>query len=930
MNLSWNEIRSRAVAFSHEWATERSEDAEAKSFWDAFFDVFGLTRRRLAKFEVDVRKLDGTHGYIDLFWAGKLLVEHKSRGKSLDSAFAQGLSYFEGLTEAELPRYILVSDFARIRLVDLEATDPAARVAEFPLSDLPANIQRFGFIAGFETRVFKDQDPVNNLAAERLGKLHDYLEKQRYTGHQLEVFMVRVLFCLFAEDTGIYNRFQFEEYLSNHTAPDGGDLGARLNELFSTLDKAEADRQLNLDPDLAAFPYVNGSLFAERIDPPTFDREGRDTVLFCAAFDWSKISPAIFGSLFQSVMNPAERRAQGAHYTSEKNILKVITSLFLDDLHAEFERMKNSSKQLEQFHTRLAALTFLDPACGSGNFLIIAYRELRRLEIEVLKQKFRHVDGERSLQRVLDVQQLTRLSVEQFYGIELDEFAARVAEVALWMIDHQMNNELGETFGSYFRRLPLRQSPHITQGNALRLDWAALVPPDKLSFILGNPPFVGSKIMNAEQRADIAPVFEGIKGGGVLDYVAAWFVKASTFIRGTDIRCAFVSTNSITQGEQVSILWGHLLGQGLHIQFAHRTFKWANEARGVAAVYCVVVGFGREALERRRLYDYETPTSEATLLEVPVINPYLVAGEPVFISKRQTPLGNVPPMAFGNMSLDGGYLLLSEEEYDEITNIDKNSKKWIKRIMGAKEFINNEMRYCLWLEGVSPKELKEMPEVYKKVKAVKEFREASVAPSTRKFAATPYLFRDLNQPKSDYIFIPRVSSENRKYIPISIVSEAIIVHDSALSIDSTSLYVFGHLTSAMHMAWVRYVCGRLESRYRYSKDVVYNNYPWPQAPTAAQVAKVEQCAQAVLDARAAHPTATLADLYDPLAMPPDLRAAHTALDRAVDQCYRKEKFTTELERIQFLFELYRQYTAPLLPAEPPVKPKPKRARQPKA
>ncbi len=634
MNLSWNEIRSRAVAFSHEWAHERSEDAEAKSFWDAFFDVFGLTRRRLAKFEVDVKRLDGSHGYIDLFWAGKLLVEHKSRGKSLDSAFAQGLSYFEGLAEHELPRYILVSDFARLRLVDLEATDPATRVAEFPLSELPTHIQRFGFIAGFETRVFKDQDPVNTLAAERLGKLHDYLEKQNYRGRQLEVFMVRVLFCLFAEDTGIYNRFQFEEYLTNHTAPDGGDLGARLNELFSTLDKAEADRQTNLDPDLAAFPYVNGRLFEQRIDPPTFDREGREALLYCAAFDWSKISPAIFGSLFQSVMNPTERRNLGAHYTSEKNILKVITSLFLDDLHAEFERVKNNARQLDQFHSKLASLTFLDPACGSGNFLIIAYRELRRLEIEVLKQKFRHVDGDRSLQRVLDVAQLTRLSVEQFYGIELDEFAARVAEVALWMIDHQLNNELGETFGSYFRRLPLRQSPHIVQGNALRLEWASVVPPDKLSYILGNPPFVGSKIMSAEQRADIAPVFDGIKGAGVLDYVAAWFVKAANLIRGTDIRCAFVATNSITQGEQVAILWGHVLAQGLHIQFAHRTFKWSNEARGVAAVYCVVVGFGREALARRRLYDYETPTSEATLLEVSAINPYLVAGEPVFVSKR--------------------------------------------------------------------------------------------------------------------------------------------------------------------------------------------------------------------------------------------------------------------------------------------------------
>lgn len=916
MNLSWNEIRSRAIAFSHEWASSASESADKQTFWNAFFDVFGLKRSRVATFEAAVRKRKGTVGKIDLYWPGKLIVEHKSRGEDLARAHEQALDYFEGLTESELPRYVLVSDFARLRLYDLEL----GTEAEFPLSELPAHIQRFGFIAGFETRVFKDQDPVNNLAAERLGRLHDYLEKQRYTGHQLEVFMVRVLFCLFAEDTGIYNRFQFEEYLTNHTAPDGGDLGARLNELFSTLDRADDARQLNLDPDLAAFPYVNGSLFAERIDPPTFNREGRDTVLFCAAFDWSKISPAIFGSLFQSVMNPAERRAQGAHYTSEKNILKVITSLFLDDLQAEFERVKNSSKQLDQFHARLASLTFLDPACGSGNFLIIAYRELRRLEIEVLKQKFRHVDGERSLQRVLDVQQLTRLSVEQFYGIELDEFAARVAEVALWMIDHQMNNELGETFGSYFRRLPLRQSPHITCGNALRVDWAALVPPDRLSFILGNPPFVGYQWQTEEQKNDLIEITEGMQLANSFDYVTGWLLKAAALIKNTKIECAFVSTNSIVQGEQVGPLWNELINKHkVKINFAHKTFSWTNEAKGKAAVHCIIVGFANFNKIDKFIFDYDDIKGEPSKLKVSTINPYLVEATDVFLVSRRTPISKIPNIQLGSMPKDGGNLIVLEEEIREFDVDGPDIKKWIKLYMGAREFINNEIRYCLWLVGLEPSELKKYPAILRRVEKVNKFRSESKASSTRDFAKYSTLFKQINQPKTDYVLVPRVSSESRPYIPIGYLAKEIIVSDSCYSIEGTSLYHFGHLTSAMHMAWVRYVCGRLKSDYRYSKDVVYNNYPWPQAPTAAQVAKVEACAQAVLDARGAHPTATLADLYDPLAMPPDLRAAHTALDRAVDACYRKEKFGTELERIQFLFELYRQYTAPLLPAETPVK-----------
>ncbi|MCE3006723.1 MAG: class I SAM-dependent DNA methyltransferase, partial [Bacteroidetes bacterium] len=593
MSLSWNEIRSRATQFIHKWRDESREEAEAKSFWDDFFDVFGQKRRALAAFEAPVKKADGNYGFIDLFWEGVLLVEHKSRGKSLDKAYDQSLSYFAGLKDSQLPRYVLVSDFEHFRLYDVEEQTNT----DFAFGELLSHLHLFGFMAGYTRVKLRDEDPANLQAAELLGRLHDELEKQGYVDKELELFMVRLLFCLFADDTGIFPKDSFTYYIENYSQEDGRNLGSVINEVFNILDSPEGRRQKTVDQDLGQFPYVNGDLFSATLRPPIFERAGRQALLACCYFDWSKISPAIFGSLFQSVMNPRERRSLGAHYTSEKNILKVINSLFMDDLRAEFERVKNNARQVVSFHQKLAGLNFLDPACGCGNFLIMAYRELRMLEIEVIKARYKWVSqvrggGRFNVQRTLDVADLSQLYVSQFYGIEIEEFAARIAEVAMWMVDHQMNLLLSETFGHYYRRLPLRHSPHIHHGDALALDWKKHIAPKALSYMMGNPPFVGSKLMEPKQREGLLAALPGVKGAGTLDFVSAWYAKAAQYIQGTDIRVALVSTNSITQGEQVGILWQYLLKMGVKIHFAHRTFKWTNEARGKAAVYCVIIGFG--------------------------------------------------------------------------------------------------------------------------------------------------------------------------------------------------------------------------------------------------------------------------------------------------------------------------------------------------
>jgi hypothetical protein len=919
MPLSWNEIKSRALSFSREWVDAANEDSEAKPFWIAFFEIFGITNKRVATFEHAVKKFGGDQGYVDLFWPGVLLVEQKSRGKNLDRAFNQALDYFPGIKERDLPRHIVVCDFARFRLHDLETGD----TREFALKDLHKHIRHFGFIAGYETQDIKPQNPVNIQAAERMGRLHDALKSAGFEGHALEVLLVRLLFCLFADDTGIFQPAQaLRTYIEERTREDGSDLGPLLAQLFQVLNTPEAKRGKALDDQLAAFPYINGRLFEEPIPIADFDSAMREALLDACALDWSAISPAIFGALFQSIMDKTARRNLGAHYTSEENILKLIKPLFLDALWAEFDKVKRQRNKLFEFHKKLRGLTFFDPACGCGNFLVIAYRELRLLELEILRAS---LALEREFkQSLIDIFQLLSIDVDQFHGIEIEEFPAQIAQVALWLADHQMNLKVSEEFGMYFARIPLKTSPHIVHGNALTLDWNTVLPAERCSYIMGNPPFVGAKFMDDAQRADARAVFAGIDNAGLLDFVAAWYVKAARYIAGQPTRCAFVSTNSITQGEQVGVLWGWLLNQGVKIHFAHRTFSWNNEARGKAAVHCVIVGFGLSDVAEKTIYEYADIKGEPHALPAANINPYLVDAPDVVLHKRGKPIIDIPEMKFGNQPIDGGNLILTPEERETLVRAEPDTVPFVRLFLGADEFINGAERYCLWLKDAPPTLLRNSPFIRQRLEAVRNFRLESKRDATRELATTPAQFAFISHPDTPYLLFPSVSSERRDYIPLGFMPAETIASNLCLIVPHATFYHFGVLTSAMHMAWVRSVCGRLKSDYRYSAGIVYNNFPWPDgspspqpSPLKGEGAKagpnpIEAAAQAVLDARAQFPGATLADLYDPLTMPPALLKAHQKLDAAVDKGYGKSGFKSDAERVAFLFARYQELTS-LLP-----------------
>lgn len=913
MPLSLNEIKSRALAFSKEWKDETNEDAEAKSFWDGFFAIFGISRRRMAQFEVRVPKEDNKQGYIDLLWKGTVLIEHKSRGKDLERAYKQATDYFPGLKDHELPRYIIVCDFQNFRLYDLET----GKDWRFTLDKLVDNLHLFDFLSGYKRHTFKEQDPANIAAAELMGKLHDQLKEIGYTGHQLEIYLVRLLFCLFADDTNIFEKGIFYEYLEMRTAEDGSNLAMYLDSLFVLLNTPQEARLKNLDEQLAAFPYVNGKLFEERIQHASFDSKMRKILLDCCALDWSKISPAIFGSLFQSVMDEKARRNLGAHYTSEKNIMKVIKPLFMDELCAEFEKAKSNSRALDKFHEKLSQLRFLDPACGCGNFLIVAYRELRLLEIELLKAKFQN-------QMATNIENYININVDQFYGIEYEEFPAQIAQVAMWLIDHQMNMLVSETFGEYFVRLPLRKSANITHGNALRLDWQSLIqvmPWDKdepkYNYIFGNPPFIGKQLQSATQKADMDYVFGRFDGAATLDYVTAWYIKAANYMKqfntnSSRVISAFVSTNSISQGEQAGILWNTLFNHfQIKIYFAHRTFKWGNEARGNAAVHVVIIGFSNFDMDSKQLFEYESISSEPHEIKVKNINPYLVEGRDIYIDSKSNPICKVSPMFKGSQPTDGGNLLFTNAEKIDFLKQEPHAKKYIKPFISAHEFINGERRWCLWLVDADPTDIKSMPAVKQRVENVRNIRLKSPKLATVKWAEYPALFTENRQPTSNYVLVPSHSSENRKYIPIDFLSKNDILNNSCFSVPNATYYEFGILTSQMHMTWVKYTCGRIKSDFRYSNTINYNNFPWPENPIEKQREAVGKAAQGVLDARAQYPDSSLADLYDPNTMPPVLVKAHQALDKAVDLCYRPQPFPNETKRIEYLFELYDKYTAGL-------------------
>ena len=912
MSISWNEIRTRAAAFVNEWndkAPTAREEADAQSFENDFFHIFGVERSRVAIFEQKVRLDDDARGYIDLFWKGHIIVEMKSPGKDMQKAYEQAKAYANALPPANMPLCILICDFRHFHYYDL--LDNATR-HDFPLAELPAHVELFSDLAGYKDVEYKKQDAVNVEAAERMGKIHDALKAIGYEGHQLEVYLVRLLFCLFADDTGIFEHDAFIKYIIQRTNVDGSDLALHLQSIFDVLNKPHEGRLKNIDEQLNAFPYINGGLFEERLDTASFDSTMREGLIACCSLDWGKISPAIFGAMFQSVMNADERRNLGAHYTSEENILKLIHPLFLDGLWEEFDGIKSLRSdarlaRLNTFHDKLASLTFLDPACGCGNFLVITYRELRILELSVIKELI-------GPNRLLDVDHYIKVNVDQFYGIEIEEFPAQIAEVAMWLMDHQMNLLVRDMFGEYYVRIPLRKSATILCANALTTDWETVVPKTRLSYILGNPPFVGARMMGESQKNELTATFGDLKGSGNLDYVTGWYKKAAQFIQDTSIGVAFVSTNSICQGEQVPILWPELINRhSIIIRFAHTTFRWNNEARGKAAVYCVIIGFGLHEHKNKKIYHYATVNSEPVESPASQINAYLIDSSQVFIDARTTPIYEVPEIGIGNKPIDDGNYLFSDSEMKTFIENEPSAKKYFRRWYGANEFINNITKWCLWVGNCSPSDLRMMPSVIKRIENVKEFRLASNSEGTRKLAARPTRFHVENMPDSDYILFPRHSSERRLYIPIGFVSKDVLAGDSNLIIPYATLYHFGILTSTMHMSWMRYVCGRLKSDYRYSKDIVYNNYPWPE-PTDAQKTAIEAAAQGVLDARARFPDSSLADLYDPNTMPPELTKAHDKLDRLVEKAYGKS-FDSDATRVAFLFERYQRLTADLFTGE---------------
>ena len=899
MVLGWEEIKRKAVAFSKDFENETSEQAEAQTFWNEFFEIFGRKRRRVASFEKKVTTNIRKNGRIDMLWKGHMLIEHKSHGSDLEKAHKQAIDYFPGLKDSELPKLIVVCDFQNFCVYDLDEE----KEYKFKLNDLHQYVELFGFIAGYQKQVVKEEDPVNVKAAEMMGLLYDELKETGYDEKQLEIFLVRLLFCFFADDTNIFNQHIFENFIELKTNEDGSDLGSRLNHLFEVLNTPRDKRQSSLPEDLSEFPYVNGKLFEENIRTISFNSKLRELILDCSSLDWGKTSPAVFGSMFQSVMDPEKRKDLGAHYTSEKNILKLIKPLFLDELEAEFKKVQNSRALLVEFHKKLGTLKFLDPACGCGNFLIVTYRELRLLENKVLEKLY-------GQQQVIGIDTIIKVGLEQFYGIEIEGFSSKIAEVAMWLVDHQMNLITGKKFGEYFVRLPLKKSSTIVNENALKIDWFTVIPKNEISYIFGNPPFKGSKLMNTFQKQDMVTVFNEIKNAKILDYVSAWFYMTAQYIQKTNIKTAFVSTNSIAQGEQVSALWGEMINKlGIKIHFAHTTFRWSNKAKGKAAVYCVIIGYANLDTKNKKLFTYSDIDGEPSEICVKNINPYLVNAEDLIIERKSQPICNVPKMAFGNMPLDGGNLIIDDSEKKEFLSQEPKAKPYVFPLISAREYLNNKMRWCLWLENISLNELKQMPKILERVEAVKQFRLASKAPSTQKHAITPTLFRDRKNPES-YILIPSTSSEKRKYIPMGFFTKNNIASNSCHIVPNGTLLNFGILMSEMHMSWVKYTCGRLESRFRYSKDIVYNNYPWPKKLSEKNKKKVEEKAQKILDVRAEFPDSSLADLYGTL-MPPKLAKAHQELDKAVDLCYRPQKFITEIARIEFLFDLYKEYTTPL-------------------
>ena len=906
---NWHDIQSRAAKFAAKWVTETDEKGEAKTFWDDFLrEIFNIERRKFMNFEKTTRRASKKHkGFIDLFWKGKFLVEHKSAIKNSEKDFKdaldQALDYINGMDKEDRPRYVAICNFQRFILHDLQSK----KSLSFDTEDLPSHIKEFQFLPDAVNALIEYEIKVNIEAAELMGRLHNAVEKDGYKGRDLELLLVRLLFCLFAEDTKIFSEKMFTELVRKNLTDDGKSLGKNIVKLFEILNIDFDQRPSDTPKEFKLFPYVNGGLFERPLSTiPKFTLFTLQALYDCCRLDWSDISPAIFGSLFQSVMNAKERRNLGAHYTSETNIHRLIDPLFIDALWAEFDSVKSNLKRLQAFHEKLGKLRFLDPACGCGNFLVVTYKGLRFLEIEVIRTLIYEYAGNID-QKQVKVNYLRKIKLENFCGIEIEESSFLIAQTAMWLTDHQCNQILETEFGEYIPSVPLPKGAAIKHGNSLKIDWQKEFP--NMDFIIGNPPFIGKHLQNEEQKADIDLIFKNVQGSGNLDYVTAWYLKAAEYMKATpSVKTAFVSTNSVAQGEQVGILWKELFeNYKIKILFAHQTFKWNNEGKGIAAVHCVIVGFAQneEGVEKA-VFEYENIKSEPIKIKAKNINPYLVEGKDLWIESRTNPICDVPKMMYGSKPVEGGHLFFTDAEKEDFLKREPTAALYIKPMLSGDEYINGKNRWCLWLVGIDSKILKSMPLVMKRVEEVRNYRLLSPKKQTRDAAETPSVFAELRQPKTDFLLIPRTSSENRAYIPFGFFPSNYIVSDSCTALPDADLYLFGSLTSKMHMAWVKYVCGRLESRYRYSNTIVYNNYPFPENASEAQKQKVETAAQAVLDIRKTYTDKgkSLADLYDPLSMPKDLKEAHDALDKAVDDCYGKTKFTSDAKRVAYLFELY--------------------------
>lgn len=910
------EQKSAAKKFAESWKGKGYEKGQSQLFWiELLTKVYGVEDiSAFISFEDQVH-LDHTSfidGYIP---STKVMIEQKSLGKDLNkpikqsdgslcTPFQQAKRYVTDLPLSKHPRWIVTCNFAEFYVYDMER--PNGEPEKIKLADLPKEYYRLSFLTKTDSEHIKKEMEVSLQAGELVGKLYNAILKQYHDPENpdslrsLNMLCVRLVFCLYAEDAGIFSRHEmFHDYLSRF---DVKDVRKALIELFRMLDTKECDRDSYDDTPVAEFPYVNGGLFAdENIEIPQFNEEIVDLLLKNASedFDWSKISPTIFGAVFESTLNPETRRSGGMHYTSIENIHKVIDPLFLDDLKAELEEIKQGKKaikkKVEMFKEKLSSLKFLDPACGSGNFLTETYISLRRLENEAIKLT---IDKG---QLMFDTGDIIKVSIGQFYGIEINDFAVTVAKTALWIAESQMMHETEEIISKSLDFLPLKSYANIVEANALRIDWETVVPKSELNYIMGNPPFVGARLMSDGQKADVFSVFDGVKNNGNLDYVSCWYKKAADLMTGTEIRTALVSTNSITQGEQVAILWKNLFQSGVHIDFAYRTFIWDSEASSKAHVHCVIVGFSKAYNKRiKHLFD------NGTTKTVTNINGYLVEADNIVIESRTKSLCKVPQIGIGNKPIDDGNYLFTKEEYESFIKTEPLSKPYFKLWYGSQEFINRKPRYCLWLGDCSPRVLRSMSECLKRVENVRNFRLSSKSEGTRKLADNPTRFHVENMPQSTYIVIPKVSSEKRRYIPIGYIEPEVLCSDLVFIIPNATLYHFGVLTSNVHMAWVRTICGRMKSDYRYSKDIVYNNFPWCN-PTPEQKALIEQTAQSILDARALYPDCSLADLYDEVTMPPELRKAHQANDRAVMKAYGFDvKTMTESSCVAELMKMYKR------------------------